>query len=116
MLVSMSTKKYNTIWDQVSTDIKNKFDREPVNKNLLTTKIKFHGDDVKDFYKKEIPKADSNHVCLAVISLDSALKKDENYYLQVFLKECKYIKRKVVKHIMDDLQSSSDDSNDSDEE
>ena len=55
MLVSMSTKKYNTIWDQVSTDIKNKFDREPVNKNLLTTKIKFHGDDVKDFYKKEIP-------------------------------------------------------------
>ena len=50
------------------------------------------------------------------ISLDSALKKDENYYLPVFLKECKYIKRKVVKHIMDDLQSSSDDSNDSDEE
>ena len=26
--------------------------------------------------------------CLAVISLDSALKKDDNYYPQVFLKEC----------------------------
>ena len=26
----------------------------------------------------------SNHTCLAVISLDSALKKDENYYSQMF--------------------------------
>ena len=28
---------------------------------------------------------DSNHACLAVISLESAFKKDENYYPQVFL-------------------------------
>ena len=26
-------------------------------------------------------------------SLDSALKKDENYYPQVFLKECKYLRK-----------------------
>ena len=31
---------------------------------------------------------------LAVISLDSALKKDENHYLQEFLKKCKYIEKK----------------------
>ena len=37
---------------------------------------------------------DSNHICLAVISLDSAPKKDENYYLQVFLKECNNTLRK----------------------
>ena len=43
---------------------------------------------------KQIPKVDSNHTCLAVISLDSALKKDGNYYSQVFLKECKYIQKK----------------------
>ena len=55
---------------------------------------------------------DSNHTCLAAISLDSALKKDENYYLQVFLKECKYIEKKVIRHIRHivDLESSSDDS------
>ena len=35
----------------------------------------------------------SNHACLAVISLDSTLKKHENYYLQVFLNECKYIEK-----------------------
>ena len=59
---------------------------------------------------------DSRHTCLAVISLDSALKKDENYYPQVFLKECKYIDKKVIRHIIDDLETSFDDSDDSDEE
>ena len=61
---------------------------------FLKTKIKSHSDEVTGFYDKEIPKVDSNHTCLAVISLDSALKKDDNYYPQVFLKECKYIENK----------------------
>ena len=44
---------------------------------------------------------DSNHSCLAVIiSMDSALKKDENCYPQVFLKGCKYIEKKVTRHIL----------------
>ena len=55
-------------------------------KKILITKIKSYGDEVTDFYDKEIPEVHSNHTCLAVISLDSALKKDENYYPQVFLK------------------------------
>ena len=36
-------------------------------------------------FMKKITKVDSNHNCLAAISLDSALKKDENY--------CKCFKR-----------------------
>ena len=60
----------------------------------MKSKIKSHDDEVTDFYEKKIPKVDSNLTCLAVISLDSILKKDENYYLQVFLKECKYIGEK----------------------
>ena len=52
---------------------------------------KFYLDEATDFYNKEISKVDSNLTCLAVISLDSALSKDGSYYLQVFLKECKYI-------------------------
>ena len=52
---------------------------------------------------------DSNHTCLSVISLDSAFKKDENYYLQVFLKESKYIEKRF-RYIIDDLERSSDDS------
>ena len=55
----------------------------------MKTKIKSHGDEVTDFYDKKIPKVDSSHTWLAVISLDSALKKDDNYYPQVLLNECK---------------------------
>ena len=62
----------------------------------MKTKTKSYGDEVADFCDKEIPKVDSNHTCLAVISVESALKKDENYYLQVLLKECKYIEKKVI--------------------
>ena len=44
-------EKYNTIWDKVSADIKKEFDSRPVyNKEFLKTKIKSHGDEVKDFY------------------------------------------------------------------
>ena len=64
------------------------------NKELFKTKIKSHGDEVTDFYDKAFPKVDSNHTCLTVISPNSALKKDDNYYPQVFLKEFKYIKKK----------------------
>ena len=73
----------------------------------MKTKIESHGDEVKDFHNKEIPKVDSNYNCLAVITLGSVLKKDENYYLQVFLKECKYIEKKVFRHINDDLSDFS---------
>ena len=79
-------EKYNTIWDKVIADIKKELGSEPVcNKNFLKTKIKSHGDAVTYFYDKEIPKVDSNHTCLAVISLHSVLK-DGNYYRQVLSK------------------------------
>ena len=70
----------------------------------MKTKIKSHADEVTDFYDKKIPKVDSNHTCLAVISLDSALKKDENYYPQESVKECKYIKKKVIRHITQEME------------
>ena len=59
---------------------------------------------------------DSNYTCLAVVGLDSALKKDDNYYLQVFLKECRYIEKKVIRHIHDNLSDFSYSFGESDEE
>ena len=50
---------------------------------------------------------DSNHTCLAVISLDPAVKKVDSYYPQVSLKECKYIQKKVISHINDNLSDFS---------
>ena len=56
---------------------KKEFDTKPLNnKSFLKRKIKHCGNKVTDFYDKEIPKVDSNHTCLALISLDSAPKKD----------------------------------------
>ena len=48
--------------------------------------------------------------------IDSVLKKDEHYYSQVFLKECKYIEKekKLIRYITSNLKFSSDDSDESD--
>ena len=82
----------------------------------MKTEIKSHSVEVTDFYNKESSKVDSNHTCLARISLDSALKKDDNHYPSVFLKECKYIEKKVVRHILDNFSDFSYSSDESDEE
>ena len=50
---------------------------------------KSHGNEVLE----KIPKLDSNHTFLAVIILNSSLKKDDTYYPKVFLKEYKYIEK-----------------------
>ena len=78
-------EKYNTIQDKVSAEIKKEFDSQPVyKKEFLKTKIKFHGHEVTDFYDKKIPKIGSSHTSLAVISLDSALKKYGSYICKCF--------------------------------
>ena len=46
--------------------------------------------------------------------MNSALRKDWKLLPQAFLKECKYIEKKVVRHIIVDLEISSDDSGDFD--
>ena len=53
---------------------------------------------------------DSTQTSVAAVSLDSALKKNENYYLQVILKEFKYIGEKVFRHINDNLSFYSSES------
>ena len=54
-----------------------------------------------------MPKVGSNYICLAVILIDSVLKKDETFYEQVFSKECKYIE-KVIRNTTDDLEAFTD--------
>ena len=75
-------EKYDTIQDRVSADIndiKIEFDRQPVySKEFLKTKIKSQGDEIADFYDKEIHKVDSNHTCLAVITLDWSVNTSRN--------------------------------------
>ena len=87
-------EKCSIIWEKVSYDIKKEFDGEPAyDKEFLETKIKFYLDETTDHHEKEILKAGSDYTCLAVVIVDSALKKDENCYPQAFLKECKYTEK-----------------------
>ena len=48
----------------------------------MKTKTTSDGDEISNFYDKKIPKLDYNHTCLALITLDSAFKKDDSHYQQ----------------------------------
>ena len=62
-----------------------------------------------------MPTASSDHTSLAVMTIDSILKKDGNYYPQTYLKECKYVEKVLIKHIIEDLELPFADSDESDE-
>ena len=52
--------------------------------------------------------------------INSVYRTNKNYYLQIFLEECKFVvkEKKMSEYITDDIETSSDDSDreDSDEE
>ena len=62
-------------------------------KTFLKTKIKSYNDEARDFNDKEMRRAGSNHTCLAVVNIVSALKKDKNYYPQVLNKNANTLEK-----------------------
>ena len=86
-----------------SADIKKNNNSQPVyNKKDLKTKMKSYGDEATDFDYKEIPKPVFDCSCLALMTI--VKQKEENNYLQVFSKECKYIEEKeVIRHITEHI-------------
>ena len=67
-----------------------------------------------NFQGKETPKGDCSYKCSSLIMLDSVVKVGKKYYSQVFLEECKYVKRKnkMFNYINDDLEMTSSDEDD----
>ena len=101
--------------------VKKEFDSEPVyNEKYLEVKIKpCNGKINIDFHNNKIPKEGSQFICLSAILIHSVFKTGKNYYLQVFLEECKYVvkKKKIPKYIIDEIEIFSDsDRENSDEE
>ena len=87
------------------------------NDKYIKTKIKIYNDRVyTNFQHNKIPKDNEYCVCLSAILLDSIfVNSNEEYYLQILLKECKYAikNRKIVNTIIEDLKlSESDESGD----
>ena len=105
--------------DKVINIIKIEFDSEPVyNKKYLKTKKKSYEVKINtNFHNDKVPKEDSSCVCLSVTLIDSVFKIYENYYPQIFLEEFKYVvkKKEVTRHITEELEVSSDDSDESNE-
>ena len=87
-------KKYNKIWENVSSLMNIKFDSEPVygdNEKYIKTKIKLHGDKINtNFQGKKIPKENASYECLSLTRLDSVIRANKQYYLQTLLEKCKY--------------------------
>ena len=100
-------KKYNKIWKRVSNFMNIKFDSEPVysdNDKYIKTKIKLHADKVNTYFqRKKIPKENASYKCLSLIMLDSVIRANEKYYLQILLEECKYeIKKNNMENLIND--------------
>ena len=94
-------EKHNEMWEKVSNIIKKEFDSKPVwnEKYLkyLKTKIKSYNEKINtNFQNNKISKEGSQCICLSVILIDSAYKKDKNFYPQVFLEEYKYVAKEKL--------------------
>ena len=108
-------KKYNKIWEKVSSLMNIKFESEPFygdNDRYIKTKINAYGDKINtNFQGKKTPKENASQKCLSFIMLDSVIRANEKYYLQTLLEECKYkIKKDKMENLInDDLDPSSSD-------
>ena len=106
-------KKYCKIWKTIKGLLGIEFDSEPIygdTDSYINTKIKKYDNKVNtNFQDKEIPKGDSSYKCLYLIMLDFVVKVGKKHYPQVFLEECKYVKRKnkMLNYIDDDLEMTS---------
>ena len=81
--------------------MKTKFGSNPVyNEKYVKTKMKVYDKKInRDFYSNKMPKESSEFLCLSVILLHSVYIKDNKYYRQVFLEECKYIIKEEKKSL-----------------
>ena len=87
----------------------------------INTKLKTCQDRIiANFYDKtgfkKVPEEKIPHKCLSIIILDSVLYAYEKYYPQIFLEECRYVKKDIkTKNYIDmELESESDSDSDSD--
>ena len=111
-------RKYCKIWKTIKDLLGTEFDSEPVygdTDSYIKTKVKMYDNRVNNnFEGKEVPKVDASYKCLSLIMLDSVVEVGKKYYPQVFLEECKYVKRKnkMLNYINDDMEITSSDEDD----
>ena len=78
--------KYDKIWDVIKNNLNIKFHSEPVYEyKYLKTKVKEYDGMIKtNFLNNSMPKENMHYTCIACITIDSVMKIDEKYFLQVY--------------------------------
>ena len=113
-------EKYEQIWYVVKNKLKIKFHSEPVYEyKYLKTKVKEYDGMIKtNFLGNGIRKENIHYTSIACITIDSVMKTDEKYFLQVYLEECKYKIKEIQtpRFINTELKSDSDSDDDSDDD
>ena len=93
-------ENYKKIWKKINRLMDIDFESKAIyNDKYINTKIKTYKDSITtNFYDKtrfkEVPKEKVPHKCLSIIILNSVLYAYEKYYPQIFLEECRYVKKK----------------------
>ena len=104
----------------VKNKLKIKFYSEPVYEyKYLKTKVKEYDGMIKtNFLGNGIQKENIHYTSIACITIDSVMRIDEKYFLQVYLEECKYKIKKIQtpRFINTELKSDSDSDDDSDDD
>ena len=112
--------KFEQTWNVIKNKLEIKFHSEPVYEyKYLKTKVREYDGVIKtNFLGNGIPKENMHYTCIACITIDSVMKMNKKYFLQVYLEECKYkIKKIQMSRFINaelDSDSDSDDDNDSD--
>ena len=105
-------EKYEQIWDVIKNKLKIKFHSEPVYEyKYLKTKVREYDGVIKIlFLNNSMPKENMHYTCIACITIDSVMKMNKKYFLQVYLEECKYKIKKIQmsRFINVELKSDSD--------
>ena len=91
-------KKYNKIWEKISSLMNIEFDSEPVygdgDKYIKQKITMYEGRVNTNFQGKKVPKENASYKCLSLIMLDSVIRVNKKYYPQTLLEEWENVIRK----------------------
>ena len=80
-------KKYNALWNKISNLLQRGSDSKPVYDNkYIKNNIKIYNNRINANFLE----VNKYFAYLSAILLECAVKIDNDYYLQIFLEECKY--------------------------
>ena len=87
-------KRYTEIWEKINNLFGKEFDSKLYDENdkrYINSRIKIiNGEIETNFHGKETSKPKIPYDCFSLITLYSIIKRNDKYYPQVFLEECKY--------------------------